>query len=686
MDNKLPKIWLLAFAFLISSIAPASAILCGSVGSGEWNDTTIWDCGTVPTANDDVTCNPPDNITIPANYVAYAQTIDFFDENCQLNMMANSELRFKDQANGGIATVMNADFYILGNSSDWATLRSTNHPPASDYWDYTGGDLQTAYFRYVNIYDMDGGARGVWEGLVDWDFVNVDYGGTYTYLNAINTGSRITNTVFNQTSGGSTVEVYMANFAQPDTTIENVTTQGGLMVRDMRDIGIVRNINSADGSFVHYQGKLDNVTFVNLSFPRSLYLGYYSVCRGESFWNETSFANITVRDRTRVGYDYWINMYNSTFSQMSETTWDSISYLTNRTFIVSKQHNQTVNDWRYWSGHYESDVSWIGLSNITYKPDTNSNVSLMQDRLIVDENMFANNINITYNTTLLQNSGVVLSFNDTEDKGFGIIQGNLSIAGTVNSNGSNYWTIDIDDSEDYDFKTGCTLSYGNNIGSEVIDCDGCTATNMLGLWSCSSAPSNVSSANLTTFPYSINIPFYYQTTGAATSCYWSLDGGLTNTSVPCGRTLAKIDADFDGNNTLTFYTENAGGVNATYWSFYVDRNMQGGLIWAVIVLVIGSIAGYILVVAINMGKEHMPLQLFLMGTSFFLGVTTLNAATLGVREYLKTPFTLQTLMMVYTISFWTFFAIFAMVIVYIIYNTLRSIKTDKENQLGGEYV
>ena len=171
------------------------------------------------------------------------------------------------------------------------------------------------------------------------------------------------------------------------------------------------------------------------------------------------------------------------------------------------------------------------------------------------------------------------------------------------------------------------------------------------------------------YPYSINIPLQYNITNGAT-CYYTLDGGITNYSISCNDTDTYIvDIDFDGNYTIELYAVVGGTVLNDSAIFEIARpEFTTEFSFLVIVLfgIIFLIASACLILAVKLKKELAPIKLalFMVAGVFFL--MFLQLVLLGLREYIKNSTVYE-----FVSVFYLIYTIF--LFVFILYNLITII-------------
>lgn len=171
------------------------------------------------------------------------------------------------------------------------------------------------------------------------------------------------------------------------------------------------------------------------------------------------------------------------------------------------------------------------------------------------------------------------------------------------------------------------------------------------------------------YPYSINIPLQYNITNGAT-CYYTLDGGITNYSISCTESDTYIiDIDFDGNYTLELYAVNASTVLTDSAIFEVARpEFTPDMAFLILVIfgLIFLIASACLILAVKLKKELAPIKLalFMIAGVFFL--LFLQLILLGLREYIKNSTVYE-----FVSVFYLIYTIF--LFVFILYNMINLI-------------
>lgn len=169
--------------------------------------------------------------------------------------------------------------------------------------------------------------------------------------------------------------------------------------------------------------------------------------------------------------------------------------------------------------------------------------------------------------------------------------------------------------------------------------------------------------NNSKFPYSININLTITSNG--TTCYYTLNSGVSNTTMPnCINDIVSVD--FDGNYTLTVYSEDGGGTNSSSVDFEVDRGdyNRGNVIFiGFLLFLVFSIASVLGGAAFQLDKDHFPVRLLLQGFGVVFIIITLQLALLGLREYIKVPVIFETFSTFYMIFMWFVFILAVFVIV-----------------------
>jgi len=140
----------------------------------------------------------------------------------------------------------------------------------------------------------------------------------------------------------------------------------------------------------------------------------------------------------------------------------------------------------------------------------------------------------------------------------------------------------------------------------------------------------------TTYSYSINLPIAFVTTNSS-SCYWTIDDGVVNTSFSCSALSATFDVDRDGTYELLVYAENASDTAFDAVNLSVDRSdlpeAQGSLLIALIFGLL-AISGIMMLISHKLDRNLSTLMFF--GAWSFV-LVTLNVIMLLVREFIKLP-------------------------------------------------
>lgn len=176
------------------------------------------------------------------------------------------------------------------------------------------------------------------------------------------------------------------------------------------------------------------------------------------------------------------------------------------------------------------------------------------------------------------------------------------------------------------------------------------------------------------YPYSINIPLQYNITGGST-CYYTLDGGITNYSISCTDADTYIvDIDFDGNYTLTLYAVNATATLNDSTIFEVARpefTFDKAFLIVVLIGLVLLIASACVVVSFKLEKAYIAIKisLFLVASVFFL--MFLQLVLLVLREYVKNSTVYEIVSVFYLI--YTIF-LFVFILYYFIYFIIQVVK------------
>lgn len=163
-----------------------------------------------------------------------------------------------------------------------------------------------------------------------------------------------------------------------------------------------------------------------------------------------------------------------------------------------------------------------------------------------------------------------------------------------------------------------------------------------------SNPKNIS------YPYSINLPLDYIASTDAISCHYTLNNGITNTTISnCKSTT--LDVDFDGSYNFTIYAINATAEDSASIMFSIDRNSTSamGVIAVGIIIVTISLVFFFGYMAQSLGKggdynsfgNYLGYFFFLIAFVFI--IMSIRAAHAITREYLKVPAFLNLIMNTY---------------------------------------
>lgn len=385
------KIIILVSVFLLC-FAPAYATNYVSDISGNWNNPLIWTPNGIPGTWDTATIGDGDTVTITGTETIFTCTIQ---TGGTLNMSAGSTLNFQDTPGSGFGDIY-GDVYLNGEESNWVTIKSENADP-TNHWDLIQNNGATFDAQYTIIDEVDGGWTTLkFEGKVIMNYVNITGPiDSYVYFNNPDPGGYIRN-IYVDSDTEASIYFYRVgneNLGNP----ENITTTGHVFLRYISPI-IFKNFKIAYLS--HYQQEANNLIIKDSEFThgsRGLFLASSgNFVDGILFVNDTK-ANFVefFRDKIEPGKYYEINLINTIWD---DTIFDN-QYMTNLTYLVSKDHNGVPNDWRYWGGHYNGDISLIKLRDIEYKFGEDDNVRIMQDRLIIDEDAQMDTLNVTENAT-----------------------------------------------------------------------------------------------------------------------------------------------------------------------------------------------------------------------------------------------------------------------------------------------
>lgn len=726
MENKLPKIWLLVILMVLSYIAPVSGATFTAVKDGNWDDASVWGGAGVPGITDVADLNGYE-VHIPSGMGAEVWKIDLTNVSSWLVMEGNTWLYFNGSTAGnGFIGVTQGDIECSGGPGSPVNISVKG---GTQDWEFDGNNANDWNAEYTTIERADGGGDFRIMGKIEWNRVNITKHSGYAFFYGLDDNSFMRNVYMDGLSSDFYIYSIRGDLGI-DVEVTNLTSENGGFFRDLFEMEFT-NVRTNNGPFTHYQSWAENFTLRNYVTPYNgdaLKLSNYQDCRGNYYiLNASIVGKIDIRDNYHETNPYKVYINNSNFDGgFADNNQANISMIWNHSFIVFTHYQRTLNDWRYYGGHFASDKSLANYTEIDldYRIKKADNVVIEQDFLYATEDINMQSLNVTDNHNIppYYAQGYEVQYGTTTTGIYAYnITGDLWI---TNGSFMNFTYSDWGDSRadfynasnislvDWTTLPGGITGYAVNVtnttetinfslrlydsaNSNLKRWNGATwvavpstyngvyheanGLTVPGLYATDWTPnSNITGVNNTKYPYSINIKYNFST-DFATSCWFTYDKGRTNTSFPCSIGTIQFDVPFDTTYVLEVYSENAGIIDVDKLTFEVDRNMQGGIIWSSIIGVFGAIASFFLFAGISMDKKHMPLQMFFLGTSFWMGVNTLHAGVLGAREYLKTPLTTDTLMMVYNIGFWIFFAVFTVIILTVLYNSLIAIKEGKND-------
>lgn len=170
------------------------------------------------------------------------------------------------------------------------------------------------------------------------------------------------------------------------------------------------------------------------------------------------------------------------------------------------------------------------------------------------------------------------------------------------------------------------------------------------------------------YPYSNGIALDFTNSSDATSCYYTVNGGIQNFTIPnCFNTTFSVD--FDASYNFTLFVDNGTDIRSDSVMFSVERNFGSGMgmVAIGIIFAVASLIFFCGVVAKFLGEKFGSLNYFFFGLAFIFIIVTINVAYTFSAEFLKVPAFESLLLTTFWIVFWILFALMCYFILYVFF-------------------
>lgn len=439
--SKTLRISTLTTLIMLLFSANNNANVINSVKSGSWDDPTVWNTGTVPTANDEVVIKNS-HVVQATNYVKCASLT------IQSPIHPTGVAQLQINNNFEVAGNVVIDGYVDGSGQNGKAVLQLNNTITVggklEIKSFNSDNVEIDNFYWVSAFNLLGDFSI--SGPVTWNISNssgiqngvINLAGTVPQTLPVTSGVVFNNVTFNNTSqAGATID---GNITE-NNVAGNINVQSGVL-----NTGGYQIIGNQQQTF-----EVGANATVILSGNSTMPSGFNSIVNPGSNVEFTGVAPISAGNYSNLTISG-----SSARTLNGDITVGNLSIITGNTLDVSS-HNISI------SGNFSNEGNVVNMGNVSFNGSTAQTVQNINENLVVNGitvnksggNVVLNNpLNVNNSLSLVQGNIVTTASNLLT------IESNASIiGGSISSYVEGPLAIVTNTNKSYKFDVGTSSNY-----------------------------------------------------------------------------------------------------------------------------------------------------------------------------------------------------------------------------------
>jgi len=433
------------FFVLLAGGGPAFALICASLGNGNWNVAGTWSCAAVPTGSDDVQIQNGNDVTIPSGYSAAANSVTFVSNSGTGRLIHAASTSTLTVGAGGVT--INAPGNNNTNSWDIFDGSATVNGPVT----LVGGSNNNRVARIridAGTLDINGdltmNALSQQRTVIDFnDPGNLFLSGNFTLTNGLGTLSMAANSTFTYDTAAAATVATGSDIVYRNLTINKPagTATTTSTPTPTRDLVVDGNLTVQAGTFditgvnaeISGNTSLSGELKLSSATGTKIFTGNVTINAGTGIWNNTGNAAVTMSGdltNNNAAFTAFISGTGAYTFTTGGHVWASVNGLT-FSGNVNVNGTRTNNTTTTIGGNLAGSSTLTNSANQTLNIGGNSNgISTL--------NASASGNTVNYNGTGAQIAENTTYYHLRIDNTVGpvTLQGNIDVRGNLINNGN----------------------------------------------------------------------------------------------------------------------------------------------------------------------------------------------------------------------------------------------------------